>query len=204
MIKSLQRVFQMQITRRLLEIFVKMKKFYKTEEEFKDFYVKLKLIMCPYCNVRGCLILHGYLYGYSETDMSRIKRGHRIFCSNRKKKHGCGRTFSILVSVFVKNFMISARTLWRFLEKVKEGTSLAGAFRDSGSHMGQTSTYRIFRKFRYNQVRIRTLLTGIKDPPGLKQVTDAAIQTIIHLKSVFRHSSCPVSKFQHHFQTSFL
>lgn len=203
MIKSFQRVFQMRVIRRLLEIFV-MKQFYKTEEEFRDFHANLKLIICPCCSVRGCLILHGYLYGYWETDTSRIKRGHRIFCSNRKRKKGCGRTFSILVSVFLKNSVISARSLWCFLENVKEGISLAKAFRDSGSDIGQTSTYRIFKKFRYNQVRIRTFLISVKDPPGLKHIADAAIQTIIHLKIVFKKSSCPVSQFQHHFQTSFL
>ena len=187
-----------------LEMFIKMKQFYKTEEEFQDTYSKLKLLMCPHCSVSGCLILHGYLYGYLENGMDRIKRGHRIFCSNRKRGIGCGRTFSILVSVFIKNFMISAHTLGCFLLKVTEGMSLAEAFRGSGTHMGQTSTYRLFRTFRYHQVRIRTLLTSLKDPPGLKHITDPAIGTILHLKTVFKQSSCPVSQFQYHFQTSFL
>jgi len=179
-----------------------VKQFYETEEEFNDYYVMLKLLLCPHCQVSGYLILHGFLYGYSETDSSKIRRGHRIFCSNRQNKNGCGRTFSILVSAFIKNFMIAVNTLWCFLKKITEGLSLACAFRETGSQMEQTSPYRLFRKFKNNQVRIRTYLTGLKDPPGLKQIKDPAIQTILHLKSVFNHS--PVCQFQHHFQTSFL
>jgi hypothetical protein len=181
-----------------------IKRFYETEAEFEDFYIRLKLIMCPHCNIRGCLIRHGYLYGYSESDTSIIKRGHRIYCSNRNRKNGCGRTFSVLVSVFIKNFMITANTLWRFLKKVTEGKSLAGAFRESGGPIDRSSIYRIFKRFRDHQVRIRTYLVRLKDPPKLKHIKSAAIQTILHLKIVFKQSSCPVAQFQHHFQASFL
>jgi hypothetical protein len=187
-----------------LEINIKVKQYYKTEEEFKDIHARLKLTLCPHCNARGFLILHGYLYGYSETGMERIRRGHRIFCSNRKMKKGCGRTFSILISVLIKNFILSTETLWCFLDKVKDGMSLAESFRASGSDMSDGAIYRILRKFRHNQVYIRTLLTGRRAPPDIKHVKDPVIQTIIHLKTAFNGSLCPVSQFQYHFQTSFL
>ncbi len=187
-----------------LELIIKIKTFYKSEEEFSDFYVMLKLILCPHCQTRGYLILHGFLYGYSETDSNRIRRGHRIFCSNRNNRTGCGKTFSVLKSTFIKNFVISANTLWCFLDMVSKDNNLSSAFKDSGSAMQATSFYRIFTKFRYNQVRIRTKLTSIKDPPLLESLKDAAIQTIVHLKSIFQHHPCPVSQFQNHFQTSFL
>jgi hypothetical protein len=180
-----------------------IKRFYETETEFEDFYIRLKLIMCPHCNTMGCLIRHGYLYGYSETDTSSIKRGHRIYCSNRHQKKGCGRTFSVLASGFLKNFMISATSLWCFLLKIAEGLSFADAFRETGSLLREASPYRFIRKFKHNQVRIRTLLTGIKDPPVLNYIRDPVIQTILHLKYVFDQSPCPISSFQHFFQTSF-
>ena len=160
--------------------------------------------MCPHCRQRGFLILHGYLYGYSEMGMSRIKRGHRIFCSDRNNKNGCGRTFSMLISGFIKNFVISAKTLWRFLDKIKDGMSPAGAFRASDSDMGTTAVYRVINRFKTSLSRIRTYLTRIKDPPKINHSKDPAILTIFHLKSVFEKSSCPVTQFQHHFQTSFL
>jgi len=201
---NLARVFPVKINGYLWKVIVCMKRFYKTEAEFEDFYLKLKLTMCPHCNVRGCLILHGYLYGYCENDMSIIKRGHRIYCSNRNRKNGCGRTFSVLAAVFIKNFMITANTLWCFLEKISEERTLVSALRESGSCIGQSSIYRIFRRFSDHQVRIRSYLSRIKDPPGLKHITSAVVQTILHLKSVFNKSCCPVAQFQHYFQASFL
>lgn len=181
-----------------------MKRYYETEEEFKETHIELKFLICPHCRLIGFLILHGYLYGYAERGVDIIKRGHRIYCSNRGKKRGCGRTFSILISEFIKKFTISAQTLWCFLKKISEGVSTAFAFRETGSQMGKTSPYRLLRKFRYNQSRIRTYLTRVKDPPVYKNIKDSVIETIHHLKSVFQESPCPVSEFQHHFQASFL
>jgi hypothetical protein len=194
----------MKINDYVRKVVVIVKRFYQTEEEFQDYYEKLKLTMCPHCNTDGCLILHGYLYGYSETDTSVIRRGHRIYCSNRNRKKGCGRTFSILVSVFIKDFITSANSLWLFLKEIREEKSLMSTFRESGSAIGQASIYRLFKRFRHNQVRIRSYLTRIKDPPDLKHAKIPAIQTILHLKSVFKKNSCPVAKFQHYFQASFL
>ncbi|MCK5543067.1 MAG: hypothetical protein KAI40_10275, partial [Desulfobacterales bacterium] len=59
----------------------------------------LKIYACPHCNCCGCLILHGFLYGYDDTDF--VRRGHRIFCSNRNLRSGCGRTFPMLKSRFI-------------------------------------------------------------------------------------------------------
>lgn len=184
------------------EMVIKMQKFYNSEEEFNSIYAKLKLLVCPNCNLSGFLIRHGCLYGYSEkSNAERIKRGYRIFCSSRIK--GCGKTFSFLHSDFIKKFTISAKTVWKFLEKIKEAASLAEAFRASDCTMEQTTPYRLSKKFKLKQSSIRTLLTRIKEIPMLQDTADAVIQTIVHLKSAFESGSCPISQFQHHFQTSF-
>ena len=162
----------------------------------------MKMSACPHCKRKGFLILHGYLYGYGVSVNSLIKRGRRIFCSNRNKKDGCGKTFSILKSVFIRNFVICADTLWSFLNKVKKGSTLIAAFRETGSQMSNTTCYRIFKRFMFNQPRIRTRLLNTKSPPDLTCVKSPVIQTIIHLEEVFQN--CPVSNFQHYFQTSFL
>jgi hypothetical protein len=181
-----------------------LKKYYKTENEFEKFHAKLKLYPCPHCHHTGYLILHGKLYGFTENDKSgQIIKGHRVFCSNKKKKSGCGRTFSIRMATFIKNHIVSAKTVSDFLDSIKDGKSRAEANRDAGGKMKASTVYRIFNTFRYHQVRIRTLLLRLKPPPRLKHVKDAAILTIVHLKSVFNESTCPVSQFQYHFQTSF-
>ncbi len=173
-----------------------IRQFYSSEDEFEQIHTNLKNRMCPHCLKTGFLILHGYLYGYKNDDL--VRRGHRIFCSNRNKRNGCGRTFSLLKSWFIKSFMICAGMLSSYLEKIMQGICPARAF---AGMMHPSGAYRILEKFRCSQPRIRTLLIRIKDPPDLT-VNDCVIQTIAHLKLVFK--GCIVSQFQQHFQTSFL
>lgn len=179
-----------------------MLRFYKKQLQFQAFYLKLKLMICPHCNLRGCLILHGYLYGYSDRGNARIRRGHRIYCSNRYKKGGCGKTFSVLAAGVLPKFTVSADSLWRFLENIKNGLEPARAFRMTGCRMTQSAVYRLFKKFWDNQARIRSFLSRIKDPPAA-HVQSPAIQTILHLHSAFNDAACPITDFQCHFQTSF-
>jgi len=187
------------------EYVIRIKQYYKTEEEFNRFYLKLKFSSCPYCHVSGYLILHGYLYGYSEqSDFEKIRRGRRIFCSNRNRKSGCGKTYSILIAGFIKNFMITAVTVWSFLDQWMRGMSLSEAFRRSGSKMAQSCVYRIFNRFKKSQSHIRTLLKRIKDPPHMPYTKDPTVLTLFHLRAVFNKSICPISSFQHYFQVSFL
>jgi len=167
----------------------------------------LSLIPCPFCRQTGCLILHGPLYGYGEeANAGKIKRRHRLLCNNRRKRKtkGCGHTLCVLFCGFIKNHIISAVSLWKFLVNIREESSLIQALRSSGSNLQETDIYRIFRKFRDRQVNIRTLLMGIKGPPDRKDIKDPLIQTISHLKYAFTGELNPVSAFQHHFQASFL
>ena len=160
-------------------------------------------MICPHCNLSGCLILHGYLYGNSDRNNARITRGHRIYCSNRYKKGGCGKTFSVLTAAVLPGFTIGAHCLWRFLENIKNGLNPALAFAMTGCPMALSTAYRLFKKFITGQTRIRSFLSRIKDPPPAEHVQRPAIQTILHLQSAFDDADCPITDFQYHFQTKF-
>jgi hypothetical protein len=179
---------------------LRIPEFYSTEDEFKRFHAKIKLLLCPHCRRVGFLILHGYLYGYGETDL--IQRGRRIFCSNRNNKSGCGRTVSCLQSGCIRNFMMFAGCLSVFLEEIRQDYCPAEAARKSGLKISKATIYRLYKRFKLNQSRIRSYLLRLKAPPPSVNTNDPVIQTITHLTSAF--SPCIVSGFQHHFQTSFL
>ena len=181
-----------------------MLRFYKTKSQFEAFYARLKLTLCPHCKLSGYLILHGYLYGYDEQDNTRKVRGRRIYCSNRYNKNGCGRTFCVLPASVMPRFIISAQSLWRFLDNVKSGLGLAGAFRKAGGTMSPSSIYRLIKKFSLNQTRIRSCLHRIKDPPAADDMRTPFIQTILHLNSAFDTAVCPITEFQFRFQTPLL
>ena len=181
------------------------KQFYNSEEEFIEFYRSLKLIQCPCCRKTGFLILHGYLYGYNETAASEIiKRGRRIFCSNRKNSKGCGKTFSLLLTHFIKGFIIQASSIWEFLKNISAGKSKKASFEKLNLSFSNSAIYRLYDKFKSKQTHIRTLLSNILEPPHLKDTGNPEIQTINHLINAFKDVSCPVESFQNHFQISFL
>ena len=160
---------------------------------------------CPFCHLYGTLILHGYLKSKPDDfELNYIIRGHRIFCSDRDKKNGCGRTYSLKLSVFIGKLSIKAYGIWQFLVNLLKGNRPYTAFKKTGLPYSNSSIYRLYQRFIHQQSYIRSLLTQIMGP-DLKQNTSSSIlQTITHLKNSFIHHLCPVSAFQNHFQVSFL
>lgn len=178
-------------------------KFYKSENDFEKIHHKLKLYKCPYCNLIGFLILHGYQKGYDKTGKAPDSmRGHRIFCSNRKKRNGCGRTICILLSNILKHFTIDTNILWKFISYIFKGHNKAEGFRKILYMFSISTAYRIWRKFCFNQTFIRTILHKISKPPDNK-TCNPILQTIEHLKTIKVELVCPISSFQHRFQSSF-
>ncbi len=90
----------------------------ESQEEFEAVLAKLKLTACPHCKSVGNLIRHGYLRGYDQKHQrEKTVRAWRIFCSNRKRATGCGRTFSIWDANKIKRLFLTAEGLWTFLKQ---------------------------------------------------------------------------------------
>ena len=182
---------------------MKIPRFYESEHNFEQIHTFLKLYKCPFCNLIGFLILHGYLKGYDEkTGTYGIKRGHRIFCSNRKNRKGCGHTFSILMARFLKHIILSANTVWHFLKNILNGMCKRKAMGNIQSIFSESLAYNIWQRFCINQTHIRTNLLRLKKPPAI-HTNIPHIQTILHLDESFSYSDCPISSFQLHFQLPF-
>ncbi len=57
---------------------------------------RLMQMPCPHCQTTGTLNRHGSLHGFDdESPQRKTLRARRIFCSNRGRRAGCGRIFSI-------------------------------------------------------------------------------------------------------------
>ncbi len=182
------------------------KRYYNCEEDFREFYNKLKQLPCPHCKLTGALILHGYLIGYGESSFNKkVNRGRRIFCNNRKRHaKGCGLTFSVLAVNIIKNFCITAKSFWYFLKNVVKLRNKREASRIAEFPLSDSSVYRIWKRFLNSQSRIRTLLIRLSQAPKLPGTSCPAVQTIMHLKSAFSHSLCPIAVFHDYFQASLL
>jgi len=187
-------------------MFFEIIRYYNSEEDFKKFYEKLKQILCPGCKQPCTLILYGFIYGFDEKGDNKQKvRGRKVFCNSRKKRNkGCGRIFRVLASNIIKNYIITAKSLWCFLNNSVKLPSKIEAFRNLEFPLHDSSTYRLWKKFKNSQSKIRTYLNNLLPAPDLPGVTNPMIQTINHLKLVFNNSTCPIAEFQNKFQTSFI
>lgn len=180
-------------------------RFYKRAADFQAFYRQIKLTRCPHCQRTGCLILHGYLSGYDEkSNHLKTIRGRRIFCSNRDRRQGCGRTFSVLATHILKNFTITTKSLWDFLNNIAQGMNKRAAFGLLQLPFSVSSIYRLYQRIYIRQQSIRTLLLKHSPPPIDVPSRNPLIKTILHIKSTFTRSADPLATFQARFQASLL
>ena len=165
----------------------------------------MKNMPCPHCRLIGCLIRHGFLRGYTETANSKEGiRGRRFFCSNRKKRQGCGSTFSILFYDLLKRVAVGARSLWRFFEALLAGMSQMKAFDFLALPFSFSTLHRLYRRFKNNQTRLRSRLSSLIKPPPSSLGEEPEHQTLRHLQDAFPDSACPLAEFQRTFQISFI
>lgn len=181
----------------------KGRKYVSTEFELHQYRLFVHCEACPCCGRVGFLISHGFLWGYSEVGHSRVVRGRRFFCSNRYRRHGCGGTFSVFLSDVLVGFIVRAFTLFRFLFGIFSGLSVKAAWERVAPSFSLQSGYRLFRRFRNVQIRIRDLLCRLHPPPDCSS-SDPLFQLFDHLRFVFNHSNNPFSEFQNYFQSSLL
>jgi hypothetical protein len=182
----------------------KIERYYRSEAHLAEILRSLPLTACPFCYMTGALIRHGLLETHGESTHAQ-KQGQRIICTVRRKQNrGCGRTFSIISANRLKNFCITAQSLWRFLIGfIKKGIK-ATAFSPLTDRFHPSSAYRLWKKFSQAQSRIRSFLTRHSPRPRLGITPCAATQTIAHLSSVFKNHPCPIAAFQERYQESFL
>lgn len=167
--------------------------FYRTEEEWKKWVERLKLMACPHCRLVGRMIRHGCLVGYDESQR-RSLRAHRIYCSNRHARDGCGRTISVWLAKKIRRLSLSTHVVWRFVRQVIAG-SIAAATRSMTERSDRT-WQRLWKRFQLAQSSLRTALLKRHPPPKLSSDRPEA-QVIAHLQATFPQAECPLAAFQH-------
>lgn len=180
-------------------------RFYRSNTEFDQIHLRLKQYPCPHCRLTGTLILHGYLHGYDlENINKKIIRGHRIFCSNRNRRDGCGKTWSIMLTSILKGFILQTKHLWDFLKNIGKGMNVFESFNVLKIPLSPTSIYRLYKRVRLNQPHIRSLLLRRSKPPSNIRHKNPLVKTIRHMESAFKRNPDPPAAFQYVFQRSFL
>lgn len=147
---------------------------------------RLKLSACPHCRQTGALIGHGYLRGYAERSSEVAVRGRRVFCSNRARSAGCGRTFSVSIAAVLCGFVLRTLTLWLFAQAVVEGlTRRAAWLRATQGTFSLSSGYRVWRRLREAQCSLRARLCR-QQPAPVNASREPLAQLFTHICEVVR------------------
>jgi hypothetical protein len=171
--------------------------FYRDDQHWLALAQQLKHMPCPHCHSVGSLIRHGHLYGYDQSHSNhKTVRGHRVFCSNRNSRSGCGRTFSVWRADTIRRLSLTADPLWRFLQCVIAGT-IAAAIRAVADCRRSARTWqRLWQRFLLGQSTLRTALSTLCPPPLLPTSHRPAAHVIAHLQAAFPDANCAITAFQ--------
>lgn len=174
--------------------------FIRDVQDFAKALFGLKQRVCPFCGRRGTLNRHSRVRGNDpQAVQGSVMRGQRVFCSNRGRRGGCGRTFPILFAQVLPRHTFTARLLWKALAGWLRGSSLKASWEAALSLLALDTFYHLVQRLRRRLTELRTALHKLAPPPA-SQTSDSLRQTFEHLRSVFRNDACPLESFQLRFQ----
>jgi hypothetical protein len=180
--------------------------FCRSEQEWSTLAERLKQMPCPHCKAVGTLIRHGFLRGYDERDSQRKTiRARRVFCSNRHRRRGCGRTFSVWNADKIRRLSLTAHAVWRFLRRAVAGSIAAASRFVADCRRSDRTWQRIWKRFDLGQSKLRTALSACCPPPDQPaESRRPATQVLAHLQAAFPEADCPIADFQHTTRTFFV
>lgn len=182
-----------------------MARYFADPHAYQSFVEQLPLKRCPHCATQGHLVRHGALKpgNHPQKPGEFIRRGHRFLCTNRGRRRGCGRTFSVLDAHCFKTFSLTTQLWWRFLERLRVGrSSIKAAWEHATNLFSLTTAYRLWKRFNQSQWHLRAWLSTICPAPRCVD-TRPALQLIEHLRGAFAGHPDPIAAFQGRCQCEF-
>jgi hypothetical protein len=178
--------------------------FVKDAQALEKTLCGLKSMACLFCGRVGTLNRHSRIEGNDAGRVDgRVHRGHRVYCSNRGRRGGCGRTFPMRLAAVLPRHTFSAALLWAVLVGLLDRRSIQAAWQTAGRPLTLETTYHLIQRLRRRLSDVRVALARLIPPPaGL--VSDPLLQTLEHLRAAFPASPCPVAAFQERVQRPLL
>lgn len=127
-------------------------------------------------------------------------RGQRVFCSNRGRRTGCGRTFSVYLDTTIPRHSSTAPQLWAVLTLLCQSPdqSINACAQQARWPLSIQALYALLRRMRLHLDRLRTGLYAIGPPPRLSSHHDPLFAAVEHLKMLFHDKPCPLAAFSLH------
>lgn len=159
-------------------------------------FFALKTRACPHCRRAGHLNRHSLLRGNDPGDPgASLLRGQRVFCSNRGRRGGCGRTAPLFLAAILPGHTVSAGCLDTLLEAMRRTQSLRAAAHSLRLPFPLETLYALLRRMRLRLSRIRTGLFGAGPPPAACAHADPLLHAFEHLRALFAAHPCPGAAF---------
>jgi hypothetical protein len=175
-------------------------RFVRDEQEQKQVLKNLKQTRCAHCRRTGTLNRHDRIQGNDlETVDKQTVRGQRVWCSNRGRRGGCGRTMRIVCAGVLPRHSVSALMLGDLLKRLCGGGSIQSAWEQCRLPVHVQSVYHLLQRFRARLDAVRVALLARCAPPGSGHA-DPLRQTAEHLRCAFPGTGNPVEAFQLAFQ----
>ena len=132
-----------------------------------------------------------------------VVRGQRVFCSDRGRRGGCGKTFPLFFAEVLPRHSFPASMLWALLRALLDGKAIRAAAETLRLPFSLEAAYGIIRRVRRRLDGVRSWLWRERAPPPSNR-TDPLLQTLEHLQTLFRSNSCALTAYQRQFQQAFL
>ena len=180
-----------------------MRFFFRNWQDIQIVFEKLAAMRCPFCNVSGTLIGHGFNRGFVAHNRRGV-RSRRIRCKKSPLRKGCGITFAICPADSLPRRCFSAKGLMSFIEKLRQGKSVKRSWEECGIRLSLDVGYRLYRRLLLCLPVLRTQLCSRAPPPEKKNGAGSPLlQTFDHLEKVFG-DKCAISAYQETLQRDFL
>lgn len=176
-------------------------RFVRDEQELAEVLENLKQERCVHCRRTGTLNRHDHVQS-NDLDCAdkQTVRGRRVWCSNRGRRGGCGRTMLIVFARLLPRHSINATMLGQLLKRLCAGGSIKSAWERCRLPVDLQSVYHLLQRFREQLAGVRGALLSRSTPPDSAQ-SDPLRSTAEHLRCAFPSSACAVEAFQYAFQT---
>jgi hypothetical protein len=179
-----------------------MRYFFRNWKDIHLVLDHLGAMRCPACGASGVLIRHGFNRGFVTPRRYGI-RSRRIRCKRSARRDGCTRSFSLRPAGSLPRRCFSAKGLWVFIQKLREGCSIKAAWEQCGIRLSLDTGYRLYHRLERCQPVLRTRLCSRAPPGEGRGAGSALLETLDHLQRAFG-DPCAVRAYQEVLQRDFL
>jgi hypothetical protein len=163
---------------------------------------------CRHCRQTRQLVSHGYVRK-KQRHAEPARVGKRVFCSNRHRKTGCGRTMQLYLETTIRRLHHSAERVTAFLLALIAHMTIRDAWRHATGTESPRHAYRWLQRLHAQSINYRVLLHR----PAL-DANDAAVASrggkrrahlLSTLRALLRQFGPPLcAAYQRHTQRAFL